>query len=151
MQRESLEMDESQALRRLLSVRKISSVFSSFPDLPHASSVGSLNHATLPTSREEECCLYPQHEHISRFYFLLCLSVFACTPVHSNSPTISTDSLACFAGALTKQLSDSSVSQKHVQRACLILTQSTRVFHKLFVFVEVSGPNSESFGAHDDA
>ena len=27
---------------------KISSVFSSFPDLPNASSVGSLNHATLP-------------------------------------------------------------------------------------------------------
>ena len=48
MQRESLEMDESQTLRGLLSVRKISSVFSSFPDLPNASSVGSLNHATLP-------------------------------------------------------------------------------------------------------
>ena len=52
------------------------------------------------------CCLYPQHEHISRVSFLVCLSVFACTPVHSNSPTTSTDSLACIAGALTKQLSD---------------------------------------------
>ena len=46
-----------------------------------------------------------------RAFRSLCLSVFACTPVHSNSPTISTDSLACFAGALTKQLSDSFVSQ----------------------------------------
>ena len=45
--------------------------------------------------REEECCLYPQHEHISRVSFLVCLSVFACTPVHSNSPTTSTDSLGC--------------------------------------------------------
>lgn len=57
-----------------------------------------------------DCCLYPQHEHISRVSFLVCLSVFACTPAHSNSPTTSTDSLACFAGALTKQLSDSCVS-----------------------------------------
>ena len=33
------------------------------------------------------CCLYPQHEHISRVSFFVCLSVFACTLVHSNSPT----------------------------------------------------------------
>ena len=111
MQRESLEMDESQALRGLLSVRKISSVFSSFPDLPNASSVGSLNHATLPICVRRSVVCIPQHEHISRVSFLVCLSVFACTPVHSNSPTTSTDSLACFAGALTKQLSDSFVSQ----------------------------------------
>ena len=39
------------------------------------------------------------------FPFLVCLSVFACTPVHSNSLTTSADSLACIAGALTKQLS----------------------------------------------
>ena len=32
---------------RPLNVRRISSVFSSFPDVPNASSVGSLNHATL--------------------------------------------------------------------------------------------------------
>ena len=82
-----------------------------------------------PDLREAECCLYLQHEHISRVSFLVCLYVFACTPVHSNSPTTSTVSLACFAGALTKQLSDSFVSPKHVQRVCLILTPSTRVFH----------------------
>ena len=60
----------------------------------------------------------------------MCLSVFACTPVHSNSPTTSTDSLACFAGALTKQLSDSFVSQNMCSAPCLILTPSTRVFHR---------------------
>ena len=64
-----------------------------------------------PDMREEECCLYLQHEHVSRASFLVCLSVFACTPVQSKSPTTSTDSLACFAGALTTQLSDSCVSQ----------------------------------------
>ena len=56
------------------------------------------------------------HEHISRVSFLVCLSVFACTPVHSNSLTTSTDSLACFAGTLTKHLSDSSIAT-HLQRA----------------------------------
>ena len=52
------------------------------------------------------CCLYPHHEHTSRVFFLVCLSVSACKPVHSNSLTTSTDSPACVAGALTKQLSD---------------------------------------------
>ena len=84
-QRERLELDGSEALRKFESRHS--------PDL-----------------REEECCLYPEHEHISRVSILVCLSVFACTPVHSNSPTTSTESPACFAGALTKQLSDSFVS-----------------------------------------
>ena len=69
-----------------------------------------------------------QHDHISRVSFLVCLSVFACTPVHSNSPTTSTDSLACFAGALTKQLSDSFVSQNMYNVPVWVLTPSTRVF-----------------------
>ena len=73
--------------------------------------------------------MYPQHEHISRLSLLVCLSVFACTPVHRNSPTTSTDSLACYVGALTKQLSDSFVSQNMCSSPCLILTPSTRVFH----------------------
>ena len=45
------------------------------------------------------------------------LSVFACTPVHSNSLTTSTDSLARIAGALTKQLT------------CLTSSSNTRAFH----------------------
>ena len=57
-----------------------------------------------PVVTPSVCCLYPQHEHISRVSFLVCLSVFACTPVHSKTPTTSTDTLACFAGALTKHL-----------------------------------------------
>ena len=88
---------------------KISSVFSSFPAC-QTRALLEVESRHSPDLREEECCLYHQHEHISRVSFLVCLSVFACTPVHSNSPTTSTDSLACFAGALTKQLSDSFVS-----------------------------------------
>ena len=72
--------------------------------------------------------MYPQHEHISRVSFLVCLSVFACTPVHSNSLTTSTDSLACIAGALTKQLSVLPLS-KHVSHTCLTSSSNTRVFH----------------------
>ena len=47
----------------------------SFPDLPNASFVGSLNHATLPILREEECCLYPQHESTFRAFPSLCVSL----------------------------------------------------------------------------
>ena len=80
-----------------------------------------------PDLREEECCLYPQHEHISRVSFLVCLSVFACTPIHSNSPTISTDSLACIAGALTKQLSDLPLSKTCVAHVSDIVIEYTRI------------------------
>ena len=79
-------------------------------------------------TESDRCCLYPQHEHISRVSFLVCLSVFACTLVHSNSLTISTDSLACIAGALTKQLSVLLLS-KHVSHTCLTLSSNTCVFH----------------------
>ena len=72
--------------------------------------------------------MYPQQEHISRVSFLVCLSVFACTHVHSNSLTTSTDSLACIAGALTKQLSVLPLS-KHVSHTCLTLSSNTCVFH----------------------
>ena len=84
----------------------------SFPDLPNASSGGSLNHATLPICvRRSVVCIANMSTFFARFLPCVCLSVFACTPVHSNSPTTSTDSLACFAGALTKQLSHSFVSR----------------------------------------
>ena len=79
----------------------------------------------------------PQHEHISRVPFLVCFSVFACTPVHSNSPTTSRDSLACIAGALTKQLSDLPLS-KHVSHTCLTLSSSTCVFHSRVLNLGVS-------------
>ena len=75
------------------------------------------------------CCLYPQHEHISRVSVLVCLSVFACTPVHSNSPTTSTDSLACIAGALTKQLSDLPLSKTCVALVSDIVIEYTRIPH----------------------
>ena len=74
MQRESLEMDQSQALRGLLSVRKISSVLSSFPDLPNASSVGSLNHATLPICvRRSVVCI--TNMSTFRAFSALCVSL----------------------------------------------------------------------------
>ena len=75
--------------------------------------------------------MYPQHEHISRVSFLVCLSAFTCTPVHSNSPITSADSLACIKGALTKQLSDLPLS-KHVSHTCLTLSSNTCVFHTVF-------------------
>ena len=72
--------------------------------------------------------MYPQHEHVSRVTTQVCLSAFAGTPVHSNSPSTSTDSLACIAGALTKQLSGLPLS-KHVSHTCLTLSSNTCVFH----------------------
>ena len=71
MQRES----ESQALRGLLSVRKISSVLSSFPDLPNASSVGSLNHANFPICVRRSVVCMPK---MSTFRAFLSLSVSLC-------------------------------------------------------------------------
>ena len=68
-----------------------------------------------------------QHERISRVSFLVCLSAFACTLVHSNSPTTSTDSLACIAGALTKQLSDLPLSKTCVAHVSDIVIEYTRV------------------------
>ena len=32
-----------------------------------------------PDVREQECCLYPQHEYISRVSFFLCVCLHACT------------------------------------------------------------------------
>ena len=83
--------------------------------------------------------MYPQHEHISRVSFLVCLSVFACTPVHSNSLTTSTDSLACIAGALTKQLSVLPWS-KHVSHTCLTLSSNTCVFHSWYLSPSAVSP-----------
>ena len=85
MQRESLEMDESQALRGLLSVRKISSVFSSFPDLPNASSIGSLNHATLPICVRRTVVCIPNMSTFRAFPSLcvsLCLLARLYTAIH---------------------------------------------------------------------
>ena len=85
MQRESLEMDESQALRGLLSVRNISSVFSSFSDLPNASSVGSLNHATLPTCVRRSVVCIPNMSTFRAFPSLcvsLCLIALLYTAIH---------------------------------------------------------------------
>ena len=71
-----------------------------------------------------------QHERIfTRIPWLVSLSVFACTPVRSNSLTTSTDSLACFAGALTKQLSDLPLSETCVALLSDIVIEHTRVFH----------------------
>ena len=94
----------------------------------HDDPVPSLNRCPHHCGLSGNCCLYPQHEHISRVSFLVCLSVFACTPVHSNSLTTSTDSLACIAGALTKQLSVLPLS-KHVSHSCLTSSSNTCVFH----------------------
>ena len=85
MQRESLEMDESQALRCLLSVRKSSSVFSSFPDLPNASFVGSLNHATLPICVRRSVVCIPNMSTFRAFPSLcvsLCLLARLYTAIH---------------------------------------------------------------------
>ena len=85
MQRESLEMDESQALRGLLSVRKISSVFTSLPDLPNASSVGSLNHATLPICVRRSVVCNPDMSTFHAFPSLcvsLCLLARLYTGIH---------------------------------------------------------------------
>ena len=70
----------------------------------------------------------PNMSTFRAFRSFVCLSVFACTPVHSNSLTTSTDSLARIAGALTKQLSVLPLS-KHVSHTCLTSSSSTRVFH----------------------
>ena len=95
MQRESMEMDESQALR---SLRAWETFQVSFP----ASQICQTRAITLPICvTRNVVCVPNNHEHNSRVSFLVCLSVFACTPVHNNSPTTSTHSLACFAGALT--------------------------------------------------
>ena len=132
MQRERLELNESEALQSLLDERffQVSSLASQICQTRALLEVESRHSLEL---REEECCLYPQHEHISRVSFLVCLSVFTCTPVHSNSLTISTDSLACIAGALTKQLSVLLLS-KHVSHTCLTLSSNTCVFHNRKLF-----------------
>ena len=81
----ALEMDESEALRGLLSVRKISSVFSSFPDLPNASSVGSLNHATLPICVRRSVVCIPNMSTFRAFPSLcvsLCLLARLYTAIH---------------------------------------------------------------------
>ena len=109
---------------------KVSSVFSSFPDLPNASSVGSLNHATLPICVRRSVVRIPNMSTF-RAFPSLCLSVFACTLVHSNSPTISTDSLACIAGALTKQLSDLPMSKTCVAHVSDVVIEYTRIPHLL--------------------
>ena len=101
---------------------------SSFTDLPNASSVGSLNHATLSNCVRRSVVCIPNMSTFRAFRSFVCLSVFACTPVHSNSLTTSTDSLARIAGALTKQLSVLPLS-KHVSHTCLTSSSSTRVFH----------------------
>ena len=75
----------------------------------------------------EESVVFSQHEHISRVSFLVCLSAFACTPVHSNSPITITDSLACIAGALTKQLSDFAFVKTCVARVPDIVTEYMRI------------------------
>ena len=102
---------------------------SSFTDLPNASSVGSLNHATPLELREEECCLYPQHEHISRVSFLcvsLCVCLHACTQQFTDHQHRT--HLLASQGALTKQLSVLPLS-KHVSHTCLTSSSSTCVFH----------------------
>ena len=131
MQRESLEMDESQALRGLLSVRKISSVFCSFPDLPNASSVGSLKHATPPICVRRCVVCIP---NMSTFRAFPSLCVFLCICLHACTQQF-TDHQHRLTCMFRKRLDQASFGlfcvAKHVQRACLILTQSTRVFHSL--------------------
>ena len=101
---------------------------SSFTDLRNASSVGSLNHATLSNRVRRSVVCIPNMSTFRAFRSFVCLSVFACTPVHSNSLTTSTDSPVRIAGALTKQLSVLPLS-KHVSHTCLTSSSSTRVFH----------------------
>ena len=124
IQRESLEVDESEALRGLFNMRKISSVLSSFPDLPNASSVASLNHATLPICVRRSVVCIPNMSTFRTFPSLcvsLCLLERLYTAIHRPlAPThlhvSQAFGLICVA--------------KHVHRACLILTPSTRVFHR---------------------
>ena len=106
---------------------KISSVFSSFPDLPDASSVGSLSHATLPICvRRSVFCIHNMSTF--RAFSSLCVSLcFSCTLVHSNSPTTSTDSLPCIAGASTKQLSDLPLSKTCAAHVSDIVIEHTRI------------------------
>ena len=127
MQHEHLELNGSEALRSPFEREMLSS---SFTDLPNASSVGSLNHATLSNCVRRSVVCIPNMSTFRAFRPFVCPSVFACTPVHSNSLTTSTDSLARIAGALTKQLSVLPLS-KHVSHTCLTSSSSTRVFHRL--------------------
>ena len=90
--------------------------------------VKSQNHATLSNCVGRSVVCIPNMSTFRAFRSFVCLSVFACTPVHSNSLTTSTDSLARIAGALTKQLSVLPLS-KHVSHTCLTSSSSTRVFH----------------------
>ena len=72
-----------------------------------------------------------QHEHISRAFPCLCSFVFPCTPVHSNSLAISTDSLVCLRRRLDQTAFGFALCPEHVSRTCLTLSSSTRVFHKV--------------------
>ena len=64
---------------------KFSSVFSSFPDLPNASSVGSLNHATLPNCVRRSVVCIPNMSTFRAFRSLcvsLCLLARLYTAIH---------------------------------------------------------------------
>ena len=110
----------------LLNVRKISSVFSSFSDLPNASSVGSLNHATLPICVRRSVVCISNTSTLREFPCVsLCVCLHACTQQFTDHQL----RLTClFRRRLDPTAFGLFCVAKHVQRACLILTQSTRVF-----------------------
>ena len=108
---------------------KFSSVFSCFPDLPNASSVGSLNHATLPNCVRRSVVCIPNRSTFRAFRSLcvsLCLLARLYTAIHRP---LSTDSLACCAGALTKQLSDLPLSKTCVAHVPDIVIEYTCIPH----------------------
>ena len=85
------------------------------------------NTSVPPHGSDKEVLFVSQREHLSRvFPWSVSPSVSACTLVHSNSLTTSTDSLACCAGA-TKQLSDLPVSKTCVAHLSGIVIEHTRV------------------------
>ena len=61
---------------------KFSSVFSSFPDLPNASSVGSLNHATLPNCVRRGVVCIPNMSTF-RAFRSLCVSLCSLARVYT--------------------------------------------------------------------
>ena len=99
---------------------KITSVFSSFPDLPNASSVGSLNHATIPISVRRSVVCIP---NMSTFRALrsLCVSLCLLARLYTAIHRPPAHRLTCM---LRRRLDQTAFGFAFVQNMC-----RTRVSH----------------------
>ena len=79
-------------------------------------------------SREEACCLFPQHEHFT--LILWSVSLFVILHAWTRQFTVHSHGLTC---VLRRRLDQTAFGfafvQKHVSHTCLTSTSSTRVFH----------------------